>query len=309
MTEMGKVRPSLLERAAEVYDFDAHLRGRGAPLPEPELVLQPEQVAPTAPAAAVDAPPAAPPRVGSPVAAIDRGMLADKGLLVPGATIDALVEEFRQVKRQLLITARVLRTQDAAKARTILVCSANAGEGKTYCAVNLAISLAAERDNNVLLVDADFAKPDVMGRLGLHEGLGLLDALAAPVLDVERFIVDTDIPQLSLLPAGTKSNTDTELLSSARTHELIAALLAADPQRIVIFDSPPALAASPASVLAGLMGQVMLVVRADRTGESDLREAVAELDGCEHIQLVLNSVSYAPGGRRYGSYYPQEDAR
>jgi protein-tyrosine kinase len=148
-----------------------------------------------------------------------------------------------------------------------------------------------------------------MERLGLHEGLGLLDALAAPVLDVERFIVDTDIPQLSLLPAGTKSNTDTELLSSVRTHELIAALLAADPQRIVIFDSPPALAASPASVLAGLMGQVMLVVRADRTGESDLREAVAELDGCEHIQLVLNSVSYAPGGRRYGSYYPQEDAR
>ena len=98
------------------------------------------------------------------------------------------------------------------------------------------------------------------------------------------------------------------MLASARTGELIEALLAADPKRLVIFDSPPALAASPASVLANHAGQVMLVVRADRTSEGDLREAVALLDGCEHIQLVLNAVTFAPGGRRFGSYYGQEDA-
>jgi protein-tyrosine kinase len=191
----------------------------------------------------------------------------------------------------------------------VLVCSAKPNDGKTYCAVNLAISMAAERDMEVLLVDADFAKPDVMNRLGLKDGPGLLDALADPQVDVEACVIGTDIPQLSLLPAGRKSINDTEMLASRRTGELVAKLLAADPKRLVIFDSPPALAASPASVLASHAGQVLLVVRADRTSEGDLRDAVAQLDGCEHIQLILNAVSFVPGGRRFGSYYDQEDAK
>ena len=211
------------------------------------------------------------------------------------------------MKRQLLTTARTVRRSDADLSRTILVCSAQPNDGKTYCAVNLAISLAAERDVEVLLIDADFAKPDVMARLGLPDGPGLLDALADPKVDVEACVVRTDIAQLSLLPCGTKTTADTELVASARTGELIAQLLAANPARILIFDSPPVLAASPASVLANYAGQAMLVVRADRTGESDLREAVALLDGCEHVQLVLNAVAFAPGGRRFGTYYTQEE--
>ena len=316
MTEMRKIRPSLLERAAEAYDFGAPLRAPVVPAEAPAPV--PAAPLPTRLDDEVDAQPEAPLdldmpalRAASPGGAsvrIDRAMLAEKGLLVPGAPIGALVEEFRQVKRQLLITARAIRGGDADKARTILVCSANANDGKTYCAINLAISLAAERDVQVLLVDADVAKPDVMTQLGVRDGPGLLDALGDPTIDVESCIVETDIPQLSLLPAGTQSNTDTELLASGRTQAVIADLLAADPTRIIVFDSPPALAASPASVMAGVVGQVVLVVRADKTSESDLRDAVAQLDGCDHIQLVLNAVSYAPGGRRYGSYYGQEDA-
>ncbi len=190
----------------------------------------------------------------------------------------------------------------------ILVCSAQPDEGKTFCAINLALSMAAEKDVEILLVDADFAKPDVLVRLGLPEGPGLLDALAGSVAHVEDCIIDTDIPQLSVLPAGTKTNMDTELLASERARAILDGLGAANPRRIVIFDSPPALAASPASVLAGQAGQVMLVVRADRTSESDLREATAMLDACEHIQLVLNGVSFQPGGRRFGSYYGYGEA-
>ncbi|WP_353203529.1 AAA family ATPase [Sphingomonas sp.] len=301
MSDMAplKAKVSLLERAAEVYDFAEHARARGAsvaPQPVAQPVAQPLPIAPVAKAA---------PRRG--VAAIDRALLAERGLLVPGAAIDALTEEFRLVKRQLLTTARTVRRSDADLSRTILVCSAQPNDGKTFCAVNLAISLAAERDVEVLLIDADFAQPDVLARLGLPDGPGLLDALADPKVDVERCVVRTDIPQLSLLPCGTKSNADTELVASARTGELIAQLLAADPTRLLIFDSPPVLAASPASVLANYAGQVMLVVRADCTGESDLREAVALLDGCEHVQLVLNAVAFAPGGRRFGTYYTQEE--
>jgi exopolysaccharide/PEP-CTERM locus tyrosine autokinase len=241
------------------------------------------------------------------IAHIDRGMLAEAGMIVPGAPVGPLAEEFRLIKRQLLITReRVAEGGSPDKARTVLLCSAKPGDGKTFCAVNLALSMAAERDTEVLLVDADFAKPDVLDQLGIAETPGLLDALSDSHLDVESLVIRTDVGGLSILPAGTKTATDTELLASARTRAVIARLLEANPRRIVIFDSPPALAASPASVLAMLVGQVLLVVRADRTPESELRQAVHQLDGCEHIALVLNAVSFVPGGQRFGTYYGQE---
>ncbi|OAN64042.1 AAA family ATPase [Sphingomonas sp. TDK1] len=236
--------------------------------------------------------------------AIDRHRLAAGGMLVPGGPITPLAEEFRMVKRQLLLTARGVAGVDADRARMILVCSAQPDEGKTFCAINLALSMSAEKDVEILLVDADFAKPDVSKRLGMSEGPGLLDALAG-LVDVEACIVDTDVPQLAILPAGTRSVSDTELLASDGARAMLDRLAAANPRRIVIFDSPPALAASPASVLALHVGQTMMVVRADRTSEVDLRAAVAALDGCEHIQLVLNAVSFQPSGRRFGSYYAQ----
>ena len=336
-----KVRGTLLERAAELYDFNEHFRARtGAPLPaagergDAASSPSPFRDAPSSlsPWEREGARPAQPggkgegegdpqrcivepvvaPRPNGPVVTIDRERLAEHGFLVPGAPVSVLAEEFRLVKRQLLLTARKIADVDRNRSRLVLVCSAKPGEGKTFSSINLALSLAAERDVEVLLVDADFAKPDVMASLGLDEGPGLLDALGDPAIDLESCIVRTDIAKLSLLSAGTRANDDTELLSSGRTEALLAALVAADPRRIVIFDSPPALAASSASVLAAQVGQVMMVVRADRTGENDLREAVQMLDGCAHIQLVLNAVSYSPGGARFGTYYGhygQEDVK
>ncbi|AOH85385.1 exopolysaccharide biosynthesis protein [Sphingomonas panacis] len=302
-----KLGGSLIERAAQIYDFNAELRAR-SPQPPVTASAPLPRVAPVAEAPLV---PDSYAEVSPPgdVAVVDRAMLTTNGLLVPGAPVGALAEEFRLVKRHLMVTARTLRQKDATRARTILVCSAKPNDGKTYCALNLAISMAAEREVEVILIDADFAKPDVMNRLGLADGLGLLDVLADPTIDIETCVVRTDIPQLSVLPAGTKSHDDTELLGSARTAAIISALLAADPRRVLIFDSPPVLAASPAAVLAHHAGQTVLVVRADRTVESDLREAVALLSGCEDIQLLLNAVTYAPGGRRFGSYYGQEDSK
>jgi exopolysaccharide/PEP-CTERM locus tyrosine autokinase len=296
-----KFTGSLLERAAEAYDFGEQFRARrDTPVSEPITTPRAEL------------PAAAPKPFAGPAVAIDREHHAEHGFHLPGAPDGMLAEEFRLVKRQLLLTARSIAEANGARSHTILVCSAKPGEGKTFCSINLALSLAAERDVEVLLVDADFAKPDVMARLGLDDGPGLLDALADPAIDVESCVVCTDIPKLSLLPAGTRTNDDTELLTSRRTDQVLDALVANDPRRIVIFDSPPALAASPASVLAAGVGQVMMVVRADHTGDSDLREAVQLLDGCAHIQLVLNSVTFTPGGARFGSYYgykPQESVR
>jgi exopolysaccharide/PEP-CTERM locus tyrosine autokinase len=336
---------SLIERAAKVYDFGAHLRRRdtasdasvevraetddaavqaGEPLDltldlvhaAPPPPLGAERLSPEAAATLAAIPPelragAEPDTEGEllppGIAHIDRTMLAEKGMLVPGAPIGALAEEFRLIKRQLLLNARTIAEGPLGqRARTILVGSGKPGDGKTFCAINLAISLAAERDVEVLLVDGDFAKPDVMASLGLDDSTGFLDVLGDPTIDPESCVVRTDVPQLSLLPAGERTHSDTELLASARTGEVIDRLLAANPRRLIVFDTPPTLAASPASVLALHVGQVMLVVRADRTTEADVREAVNLLDGCEQISLVINSVSYEPHRGRFGSYYGQE---
>lgn len=314
-----RYRGSLLERAAEQYGYLRPATPPVAPIViseeepltltelAPELPVGEAMPAAEAPVRQPAARPQPAPRIARRQAPIDRIALREGGMLVPGGQITAMAEEFRMVKRQLLLTARAVAAKDGAKAadraRMILVCSARPNEGKTFCAINLALSLAAEKDMEILLVDADFAKPDVLGRLGLPEGPGLLDALAGDASNVEDCILDTDVPQLSVLPAGTRTNSDTELLASDRARAILDGLAKANPRRIVIFDSPPALSASPASVLATLVGQVMLVVRADRTSEGDLREAVNVLDGCEHVQLLLNSVSFQPGGRRFGSYY------
>ncbi|HEX8302492.1 AAA family ATPase [Sphingomonas sp.] len=311
-----KYRGTLLERAAAQF----HYAPTGAVAPAPA----PAHRAPVAPMPAYepegpalrrggpehDSVSIAVPRAeGRRTAPIDRTALRAGGMIVPGSAITPLAEEFRMVKRQLLLTARAVAAKDDAKAadraRMVLVCSANPDEGKTFCAINLALSMAAEKDVEILLVDADIAKPDILERLGIPSGPGLLDALSGAVASVEDCIIDTDVPQLSVLPAGAKSNSDTELLASDRARAILDGLASANPRRIVIFDSPPALAASPASVLALHVGQVLVVVRADQTSEGDLKAAVNSLDGCEHIQLVLNSVSFQPGGRRFGSYYEE----
>ncbi|MAC10892.1 MAG: capsular biosynthesis protein [Sphingorhabdus sp.] len=315
-------QPSLLERAAEVYDFGAALRRpEGAPLASPQaepereseasqsFAPQPQRPAPQpVPIRETMAP--APRQPGFHVA-IDRARLRENNLIVPEAAVGMLVEEFRIVKRQLLLSATGGKGVEASPhGRRILVCSANPDEGKTFCAINLALALANERDNRVLLVDADFARPSILPTLGIQDGEeegetlpGLMDALADPARDVESLILGTDIPGFTLLPSGMRSKSDTEYLASHRTETVFQRLEAADPHRIVIFDSPPALAASPASVLALHAGQVLLVVKADETSEAALRDAIGLLSGCDDIKLLLNGTQFSPTGRKFGSYY------
>lgn len=314
---------SLLERAAELYDFGSALRGPApapiapvaAPAAEPEAVapvvapvVEAQPVAPIVEKPVVAPQPVAAPRAPALVAAhhvqINRERLAAQNFIDPYGPVTGLSEEFRIVKRQLLLAARGGKGFDALPhGERILVCSAHPNEGKTYCAINLALSMASEKDNRVLLVDADFAKPSVLSTLGVENSPGLMDALADSNCDVESLVLSTDIEGLSILPAGARTNQDTEYLAAHRTAEIIDTLSANDPSRIIIFDSPPALAASPASVLALHVGQVLMVVHADETTDTALRDALSLLSGCEHVQLLLNRTKFSPTGRKFGSYY------
>ncbi len=303
-------RGSLLERAAELYGFGTSPAispapsatvPRGAPEPEPQPDSQPkpDPVPEQRPIGRTFLP-----AVTEMKAEVDRKSLGDRGFIVPDSPAGPLAEEFRIVKRQLLLGMGAGSPVSADKRRTVLVCSAQPDEGKTFCAVNLALSLAGERDMEVLLVDADFPKPEVLSILGLEaRGAGFVDALADPSLDPERLVIRTDIGGLSVMPAGRYENDVPELLGSDRTARVLARLTEGRPRRILIFDSPPALMASAAAALAAHVGQLLLVVRADQTNEADLKEAAGLLSGCPQISLLLNGAGFAATGRKFGSYY------
>ncbi len=233
---------------------------------------------------------------------VDRALLEEYGLINPDGPATTLMEEFRIVKRQVLQAARA----GDDKARRVLITSPFPNEGKTFCAVNLALAMAAERDCEVLLVDADVAKPSILSTLGLPRGAGLMDALANDHTAVEDCVIATDIPNLFVLPAGNRTNADSEYLASNLTEVLFDTLTAGAPERIVIFDSPPALAASPAAELANHVGQTVVVARADKTGQSALEDALSLLSTCPDIKLLLNDASFSPSGRRFGDYYGYE---
>ena len=231
---------------------------------------------------------------------VKREHLRDQGLIVPEGTVTALMEEFRIVKRQILKAAQERGT---AKSRRILVCSPHPGEGKTFCATNLAIAMAAERDSEVLLIDGDFAKPSILSTFGLPAGAGFMDCLADRSVQPEDLVMGTDIPGLWILPTGTQTHADSEYLASDRTAEVLDRLTIGAPNRMIIFDSPPALAASPAAELAKHVGQAVLVARADKTGQSALEDACQLLSACPDIKLLLNAAQFSPSGRKFGSYY------
>ena len=307
---------SLLERAAPRCGFTAPPMPR---LPEALFVQPVRAIVPPAPVAVgVDDPartpdpaavaglkriPPAPPFTGE-RHPIDREHLRAAGFIVPGDPVSALLEEFRLVKRQIMLVAAESRAGIGPRhGERILIASAHTGEGKTWCAVNLALAIAAEKDNEVLLVDADFAKPSVLSTLGLPGGLGLMDALADPELAVEDCVLGTDVAGLYVLPAGRTTNSDTEFLAANRAAQVFERLSEQAPNRLIIFDSPPVLAASPAAELASIVGQTVVVVRAERTGEAALHDTISLLAGCEDIKLLLNGVQFSPTGRRFGSYY------
>lgn len=238
---------------------------------------------------------------------IDRDCLTRYGLIQPEGQVTELLEEFRIVKRQVLQSVRKARESGSgAMAQRVLVCSPHPDEGKSYCAVNLAIAMAAEKDSEVLLVDADFAKPSVLKMLGLPKGPGFMDVLAREDMNVEDCVLATDIAGLHVLPAGNHTTSDSEYLASHRTAEVLDRLTRAAPKRIIIFDSPPALAASPAAELANHVGQAIVVARADRTGQNALEDALTLLSACPDLKLLLNAAHFSPSGRRFGAYYGEE---
>lgn len=233
---------------------------------------------------------------------IDFARLSASGYITPHAPRSRLAEEFRVVKRPLLMNARGKSTSPVLFANRIMVTSSLPSEGKTFVSVNLAMSIAMELDTHVLLVDADAARPAVLGRLGLPPSKGLLDLLVEPGLDPSEVVLATNVERLSILPAGTQQERATELLASESMSKLIERLASDNPTRIVLVDSPPLLASTESRVLAAHMGQVIVVIEADRTPQNTVAEALAAVENCPVVMTLLNKAPTNESGSYYGSY-------
>jgi exopolysaccharide/PEP-CTERM locus tyrosine autokinase len=231
---------------------------------------------------------------------IDRDHLRRQSMITPDGERSPIAESFRRVKRQIL--ANVANPKAGAPANLVMVTSALAGEGKTFCAINLAISIALEMDHTVLLVDADVAKPSVPQALGVEAEKGLMDVLRDRRIDLAEVLCKTDIDKLTILPAGTAHQHATELLASDAMRALLQEMADRHRDRIVIFDSPPLLVASEAGVLASQMGQIVVVVEAGKTSEAALKDALGRIESSNVAGLLLNKGEGSRLGYGYGGY-------
>ena len=226
---------------------------------------------------------------------LDLNRMRDMGMVTAAGGRTRLLEDFRVIKRPLLQRAFAERVAGEKPSNLIMVTSSLPGEGKTYCAINLAMSIAMELDHTVLLVDADVARPSVLRSLGLPAHRGLMDVLVDEKIDMADVMLRTNVDTLSILPAGTSTPRATELLASSAMSTLVDEIANRYPDRVVIFDSPPLLLTSESRVLASHMGQIVMMVEAQTTTQHAVKEALHQLEGYENVNLIYNKTREFPG--------------
>ncbi|MEJ0072317.1 MAG: XrtA-associated tyrosine autokinase [Pseudomonadota bacterium] len=304
--------PSLVERAATRLNADKRVEGLGPRDPKAPSVADVELRGPrmvpgaAAPGAAPGSGAAWKPEAASFEAStsveIDFDRLEERGMVTPSSNRSLIAEEYRMIKRPLLNVALAEGEAAVRNGNLIMVTSARPGEGKTFTAINLALSIASERDIQVLLVDADSKQTTMLSQLGLAAETGLVDMLAGDQ-PLSQVMLKTNLPNLMILPAGRAHPNATELLASREMEDLVEALASQSRRRIIIFDAPPVLASSEATVLAQHVGQVLVVVEAEKTNRRALEGTLALIKGCPNINMLLNKSKFSLGSEYFGAYY------
>ena len=304
-TRNADTPPSLVDRAVQSH-ASATAAGIAEQRPDSTLAEDPRPLVPGQTQGAgitpvIDETPV-PPRIIKRVD-INLDRLAANNMVTSDGGRNPVAEEFRAIKRPLIDNAFSKDGRPVNRNNLIMVTSALPGEGKTFSAINLAISIAMELDHTVLLVDADVARPSVLRTLGLKSEAGLMDLLLDTSLDMGDVLLKTNIDTLTILPAGKNHRHATELLASQTMSSLLDEIASRYPDRIVIFDSPPLLLTSEARVLASQMGQIVVVVEAETTTIHAVKSALSQLEACSNVNLVYNKARDFPGQENYGYYY------
>ena len=228
-------------------------------------------------------------------------VLRKNNMLVHGSSLEPrFADEYRRIKRPLLSNAFGKSSSLVEKGNLILVTSSIPGEGKTHTAINLALSIAQERDHTVLLVDCDVTRHGTSCMLDIVDRPGLVDILESDSFTVGDAILRTDVPELCLISAGKQHDFVTELLASQKMSELVAEIGERYSDRVVIFDGPPLLPTPQTKILTSLVGQVVFVIEAGKTPQSVVEEALNMIPEEQATGLVMNK---GEGISSYKSYY------
>ncbi len=237
---------------------------------------------------------------------IDQALLSENELFITEQSRSILHNEFRFVKRRILQTAFGPQGEELEHPNLIMISSANKNEGKTFTALNLALSIALEQDKTVLLIDADVLKPSICNQLHVKADVGLVDYLLGETTDLQSILYNTNIPHLRIMPSGTKHHLTNELLASEKMEELSRELACRYPDRIILFDAPPLLGINETQALTSIVGQQLIVVEENKTKVSDLESAISLLNKDRAIGLVLNKANQRQNGY-FGNGYQYTD--
>jgi receptor protein-tyrosine kinase len=289
-------RAHLVERALEAMGT--------SPLPGP-IPVAPAAVASAGSAAdrpvadvaerPAPSPPAAPRQPRAP--AIPMARLEEAGLAfaVDASDRTKLMEELALVQHQLLrgLEPAAGEARAAPRHRLIMVTSARREEGKSFASLNLAASIASTASQPVLLIDVDGGISSLSARLGVLTEPGLLGLAAEPDRPREPLLRPTAIQRLSFLPHGRLPDSPARSPNPGAVAAAIRALAAALPRHVLILDTPPALSTSDAQALASIVGQVVMVVRAESTQRDEVEAALDLVEACPVLQLLLNRTRLA----------------
>ncbi len=244
--------------------------------------------------------------------ALDRGQLARSGISLPDTASNRIVEEFRIIKRNIMVgwqSSENLR-EVGISSRIIMITSARPREGKTFSSVNLALAFASEHNLAVVLIDADTMRKGIARSLGTPSEPGLTEVLAGQI-ELADALIQTDIPNLIVLPCGASDSRTPELLASRATSILFSQLAERYPDHVILLDSPPCLASSDPASLASMVGQIIFVIEAGHTQQEEIESSLSLISSCTRISLLLNK-SEARTSEHFGAYsyyYKPEDKK
>ncbi len=231
--------------------------------------------------------------------------------MVARASRTRTTEEYR------IVIGRVLRALhedpdgeplaiESGSANVVMVTSARPGEGKSFTALNLGGSIAQNAGESVLLVDVDSKQNSMTEQLRLGDRPGFLDLAAHPDLSPDDLIVPSELPNLSFLPLGNRNFERTDAsedfsMAERRLTPPVMRLAERFPKSLILLDAPPCLSTSDPHTLAPVVGQVVMVVEAERTQRNEVEAALDLIRVCPSVTMLLNKVRMTTG-HRFGSY-------
>jgi capsular exopolysaccharide synthesis family protein len=198
---------------------------------------------------------------------------------------------------------RMLRTQVLKKMRsnrwqTLAVTSPTAGEGKSVVAANLAMAIAMELNQTVLLVDMDLRNPSISNYFGLNAQVGLKDYLSGD-LKLSEVLINPGIKRLVILPGVGRAEDSAELLSSPKMASLVADIKSQYDSRVIIFDVPPVLQTDDVSLAASYFDSTLLVLEDGKNTESNITKSLQMLEGSHLLGTVVNKSASPPEHQNY----------